>query len=91
MATIKVMDVKSVSSSDCRLVIEVDGEAKEFFARRVRYEGDMPAVGEFEPVRSFRDPSLDVHQFRELMRIVVAVHSSGSPGFPILLGVKSSA
>lgn len=87
MPTIKVLAVKPVSSSssDYHLAIEVDGAAKEFFALRVRYERDMPVIGEFEPVRSFTDLLLDVHQLRELMRIVIVVHSGGSPPFPVQL------
>lgn len=90
MATFKVVDVTPVSSSssDYHIAIEVDGEAKELFARRVRYEGDMPVIGEFEPVRTFRDLPLDVHQLHELMRVVVAVHFGGSPPFPVLLNPR---
>ena len=86
MATFTLLDVHPVSSSDYRLQIDVDGTPQEFFARRVRYLGDMPVVGDFEPVRSFQELPLDVAQLHELMRIVVAVHSGRSPTFPIVLG-----
>jgi len=91
MATVTLLDVQPISSSDYRLQIDLDGTTQEFFARNVRYEGDMPAIGDFEPVRSFQELPLDVPQFHELMRVVVAVHSGRAPTFPIVLGQSRPA
>ena len=75
-----VLGMSSVSSCDYRFRIDVDGEVKEFFVRRVRDEEVFGTViGEFEPVRSFRDLPLDIDQYRELMALVAAVHSGDLP------------
>jgi hypothetical protein len=84
MAKVTVLHVSPISACDYHIKVEVDGEPDEFVARRVRYEDEMPIVGELEPMRVLRE--LPVDQFRELVRLVIAVHSGGLPAFPVLLG-----
>ena len=89
MATITVVDVRAISQADYRLLIAIGGKEREFYARRVGNEDGMPVIGTFEPP-SFADVPMDVTQFRQLMRTIIAVHSGDTFAFPIELHAEHS-